>query len=107
MELQELQGQYLSTASKEGPSKPKGCPERVCWSDVSELQGARNEDGGWSGDSAISGDVKKLQREWQYSSPPTPVYGMSASQSLRPLHRTQSNDEVSLTMQQHDTYILS
>ena len=106
-ELQELQGQHLSTASKEDPSKPKGRPKRVWWSNASELRGAGNEDGGWSGDSAISGDVKKLQQEQRYSSPPTPVYGMSASQSLRPLHRTQSNDEVSLTMKQHDMYLLS
>ena len=106
-ELQELQGQHLSTTSKEDPSKPKGRPKRVWWSDASELRGAGNEEGGWSGDSAISGDVKKQQQERRYSSPPTPVYGISASQSLRPLHRTQSNDEVSLTMQQRDTYILS
>ena len=105
-ELQELQGQHLSTPSKEDPSKPKGRPKRVCWSDVSELQCAGNEDGGWSGDSAISGDVKILQQERRYSSPPTPVYGMSASQSLGPLHRTQSNNEVSLTMQQRDTYFI-
>ena len=106
-ELQELQGQHLSTASKEDPSKPKGRPKRVWWSDASELRGAENEDSGSSGDSAISVDVKILQRERRYSSPPTPVYGMSASQSLRPLHRTQSNDEVSFTMKQHDMYMLS
>ena len=94
-ELQELQGQHLSTVSKEDPSKPKGRPKRVWWSDASELKSAGNEDGGWSGDSAISGDVKKLQRERRYSSPPTPVYGMSASQSSKPLHQTQSSDEVS------------
>ena len=104
--LQEVQGQHLSTASKEDPSKLKGHPKRVCWSDVYELQDAGNEDSGWSGDSAISGDVKILQQEHRYSSLPTPVYGMSASQSLRPLHRTQSNDEVSLTMQQRDTYFI-
>ena len=94
-ELQELQGQHLSTVSKEDPSKPKARPKRVWWSDASELKGAGNENGGWSGDSAISGDVKKLQRERRYSSPPTPVYGMSASQSSKPLHQTQSSDEVS------------
>ena len=106
-ELQQLQGQHLSTVSKEDPSKPKGQLKRVWWSNASELRGGGNENGGWSGDSAISGDVKKLQRERRYSSPPTPVYGMSASQSLKPLHQTQSSDEVSLTVKQHDTYILS
>ena len=94
-ELQELQGQHLSTVSKEDPSKPKARPKRVWWSDASELKGAGNENGGWSGDSAISGDVKKLQRERRYSSPPTPAYSMSASRSSKPLHQTQSSDEVS------------
>ena len=96
-ELQQLQGQHLSTVSKEHPSKPKGHAKRVWWSDASELR-----DGGWSGDSAISGDVKKLQRERRHSSPPTSVYDMSASQSSKPLYQTQSSDEVSL----HDTYFL-